>query len=246
MIGCTANTKQIYVSSYKKPAIVLPKTADGRVPQSYSVNGVEYYPLLSGEGFVQEGIASWYGKDFHGKKTSNGETYNMYDMTAAHKTLPFGAYILVHNLSNKKAVVVRINDRGPFIIGRIVDLSYGAARQIGLVGPGTAKVRLVVLSRKIGCIKSGNDHVPLVETVDFRVGSYTIQVGAFEDRNNAQRLAERLRVDFSHVTITTYVSAQENILYRVRVSLSHDLMGAKKMVDKLRSLGFSETFIVAL
>jgi len=246
IFGCAGGKKQIRVSSYKKPAIVLPKTVDGRVPKSYSVNGVTYYPLLSGEGFVQEGMASWYGKDFHGKKTSNRETYNMYDKTAAHKTLPFGTYVRVENLSNQREVIVRINDRGPFVKGRIVDLSYGAGRQIGLVGPGVARVRMVALSRKIGRIKSGNDYIPLVEAADFRKGKFTIQVGAFENKDNAQSLVERLRVIFSHVTVTTYVSPQEKTLYRVRVSLSNDLTGANKMVDKLKYLGFSETFIVAL
>lgn len=246
IFGCAGSKEQIRVSSYKKPAIVLPKTMDGRVPQSYSVNGAVYYPLLSGEGFVQEGMASWYGKDFHGKKTSNGEIYNMYGKTAAHKTLPFGTYVRVENLSSLKEVIVRINDRGPFVTGRIIDLSYGAGRQIGLVGPGVAKVRLVALSRKIGRIKSGNEYVPLVEAADFRKGEFTIQVGAFENKDNALRLVDRLRVIFSYVTITTYVSPQEKTLHRVRVSLSNDLTGANKMVDKLKYLGFSETFIVAL
>ena len=244
--GCAGSKEKIRVSSYKKQAIVLPKTMDGRVPKSYSVNGVAYYPLLSGEGFVQKGMASWYGKDFHGKKTSNGEIYNMYSKTAAHKTLPFGTYVKVENLSNLKEVIVRINDRGPFVIGRIIDLSYGAGRQIGLVGPGVAKVRLVALSRKIGRIKSGNGYVPLVEAADFRKGKFSIQVGAFENKDNAIRLGDRLRVIFHYVTITTYVSPQEKTLYRVRVSLSNDLTEANKMVDKLKYLGFSETFIVAI
>jgi rare lipoprotein A len=246
IFGCAGSKEQIRVSSYKKPAIVLPKTMDGRIPKSYSVNGVAYYPLLSGEGFVQKGMASWYGKDFHGKKTSNGEIYNMYDKTAAHKTLPFGTYVRVENLSNLKEVIVRINDRGPFVTGRIIDLSYGAGRQIGLVGPGVAKVRLVALSRKIGRIKSGNDYVPLVEAAEFRKGKFTIQVGAFENKENALRLVDRLRVIFRYVTITTYVSPQEKTLFRVRVSLSNNLTGANKMVDKLKYLGFSKTFIVAL
>jgi rare lipoprotein A len=246
VFGCAGRKKQIRVSSYKKPAMVLPKTIDGRIPKSYSVNGMVYYPLLSGEGFVQEGMSSWYGKDFHGKKTSNGEIYNMYGKTAAHKTLPFGTYVRVENLSNQKEVIVRINDRGPFVKRRIIDLSYGAGRQIGLVGPGTAKVRLVALSRKIGRIKSGDRYVPLVEATDFKKGKFTIQVGAFENKNNALRLVDRLRVVFDYVTVTTYLSPQEKTLYRVRVSLSNDLAGANKMVDKLNYLGFSETFIVAL
>jgi len=243
---CACGKKQVRVSSYKRPAIVLPKKMDGQLPKPYSINGVTYYPLLSGEGFVQEGMASWYGKDFHGKKTSNRETYNMYDKTAAHKTLPFGTYVRVKNLSNLKEIVVRINDRGPFITGRIIDLSYAASKQIGLVGPGVTRVRLVALSRKVGQIKSGNDYMPLVEVIDFRKGKFTVQVGAFENKDNAQRLVERLRVIFGHVTISEYVSPKEKTIYRVRVSLSHDLIGVNKMVDKLKHLGFSETFIVAL
>ena len=246
IFGCAGSKEQIRVSSYKKPAIVLPKTMDGRVPKSYSVNGVAYYPLLSGEGLVQEGMASWYGKDFHGKKTSNGEIYNMYGKTAAHTTLPFGTYVRVENLSNLKEVIVKINDRGPFVTGRIIDLSYGAGRQIGLVGPGVAKVRLVALSRKIGRIKSGNNYVPLVEAVDFRKGKFTIQVGAFENEGNAKRLADRLRVIFDHVTITTYIPYEAKTLYRVRVSLFKDLAEASKIVKKLEYLGFSENFIVTL
>jgi rare lipoprotein A len=170
----------------------------------------------------------------------------MYSKTAAHKTLPFATYVRVENLSNRKEVIVRINDRGPFVTGRIIDLSYGAGRQIGLVGPGVAKVRLVALSRKIGRMKSGNGYVPLVEAADFRKGKFSIQVGAFENRDNAIRLGDRLRVIFHYVTITTYVSPQEKTLYRVRVSLSNDLTEANKMVDKLKYLGFSETFIVAI
>lgn len=94
---------------------------------------------------IQEGIASFYGEDFHGRKTSNGEVYDMYAMTAAHRALPFNTRVLVTNLDNGKRVIVRINDRGPFVKGRIIDLSYGAAQKIGMVGPGTAKVRLEVL-----------------------------------------------------------------------------------------------------
>lgn len=94
---------------------------------------------------LQEGVASYYGEDFHGRKTANGEIYDMYAMTAAHRALPFNTRVLVTNLDNGKKVTVRINDRGPFVEGRIIDLSYGAARKIGMVGPGTARVRLEVI-----------------------------------------------------------------------------------------------------
>ncbi len=246
IFGCAVDKKQIQVFSYEKPAMVLPETREGQPPNSYSINGVTYYPLPSGEGFVQEGMASWYGKKFHGKRAASGEIFNMYDKTAAHKTLPFGTYVKVVDLSNLREVIARINDRGPFVKGRIIDLSHDAAREIGLVGPGVARVRVVALSKEVGKIRSGNSYKPLVEAKDFNKGEFTIQVGAFENENNAGRLAERLRVAFDHVTITTYVSYEEKTFYRVRVSLSKDLTEANNIVKKLENLGFSETFIVAL
>jgi len=241
LFGCAERKRRIPTARYAKPAVVLPETT-----KPYTVNGVSYYPLLSKEGFVQVGIASWYGKDFHRKKTSSGEIYNMYDKTAAHKTLPLGTYVKVENLSNSKEVVVRINDRGPFVKQRIIDLSYGAANEIALIGPGTARVRLVALSREVGKIKSGNTRKTLVEAKDFNRGRFTVQVGAFEKRENAERLAGRLRVIFDHVTITPYEPYAMRILYRVRVSLCENMTEAGKVVNKLEYLGFSETFVVAL
>ncbi len=111
----------------------------------YSVFGIKYYPEIAKIGDKFDGIASWYGPDFHAKKTSNGEIYNMYDMTAAHKTLPMNTVVKVDNLENGKSTVVRINDRGPFVSGRIIDLSNKAANAISMIGVGTAKVRVTVL-----------------------------------------------------------------------------------------------------
>lgn len=111
----------------------------------YNVFGVKYYPFIAKIGDDFEGVASWYGPDFHSKKTSNGETYNMYDLTAAHKTLPMNTVVRVDNLDNGKSITVRINDRGPFISGRIIDLSNKAANDIDMVRRGTANVRITVL-----------------------------------------------------------------------------------------------------
>ncbi len=207
---------------------------------------VPYYPLPDREGFVQEGMASWYGKGFHRNKTANGEIFNMYDKTAAHKTLPFGTYLKVENLSNLRQVVVRINDRGPFVKGRIIDLSYGAAREIGLIGPGVTRVRLVALSREVDKIESGKDSRPLVRARDFKKGRFAIQVGAFEIEDNAKRLVRRLRVIFDNVTLTTYKPDTGKSVYQVRVSASKDLTEAGQIVKKLEYLGFSDPFIVAL
>jgi rare lipoprotein A len=241
LYGCAGSKSRIPTTGYARPALVLPETT-----KPYTVNGTSYYPLSSEEGFVQEGIASWYGEDFHGRNTSSGEMYNMHDKTAAHKTLPFGTYVRVENLSNSKEVIVRVNDRGPFVKQRIIDLSYSAAREIGLVGPGTARVRLVALSKGIGNIKSGNTRKTLVEAKDFDRGQFTVQVGAFENRENAKRLAGRLRLIFDHVTITPYEPYSARTLYRVRVSVSENMTEAGNIVRRLEDLGFSESFIVAL
>ncbi len=225
--------------SYKRPARVVPEEH-----KPYSVNGVSYYPLARKEGFVQEGMASWYGEEFHRKKTASGEIFNMYDKTAAHKTLPLGTHVMVKNLSNLREVVVRINDRGPFVKRRIIDLSYGAAKDIGLIHPGVTKVRVVVLSKEVGRAKLGNTYKPLVEVRDFDKGMFTVQVGAFEIEDNARRLVERLRVIFDDVTITPYTPCDGKTLYRVRVTTSKGLTEASRIVRKLEYLGIPDTFVV--
>lgn len=122
-------------------------TSSGGVPghKTYTVRGKTYRPLISGEGFREEGVASWYGPGFHGKKTANGETFNTHAMTAAHKTLPFNSRVKVTNTSNGRSVVVRINDRGPFAHERVIDLSRAAADKIGLIKDGTCPVRIEYL-----------------------------------------------------------------------------------------------------
>ena len=123
-----------------------------RTQKPYVIDGKRYYPIPSAEGYSEKGIASWYGGKFHGKKTSNGETYNKYSMTAAHKTLPMNTMLLVKNLENGKKTVVRINDRGPFVRGRIVDLSYKAAKTLGIVKNGTARVQAIALGEEYALI----------------------------------------------------------------------------------------------
>lgn len=108
--------------------------------------GCTYAPTYTAKPY-QVGLASYYGEKFHGKRTASGEIYNMYDMTAAHRTLPFGTYVMVTNLENGRSVVVRINDRGPFAKGRVIDLSYAAAKRLGILHKGVAKVRIDVLAR---------------------------------------------------------------------------------------------------
>lgn len=227
--------------------IVLPEKPDEKAPPSYEVFGVRYFPLPDADGYVETGKASWYGHPFHGRTTSNGETYDMYAMTAAHKTLPFDTHVRVENPANGKSTVVRINDRGPFVKGRIIDLSYKAATKIGLVEPGVATVRVTALAPQVATrYRTGAGESPVVEARDLRVGEFTVQVGAFLDRNNAMELAGRLGVIFDHVQVTVYVDELERTLHRVRVSKTQSLDDAARMEKKLEEMGFVGAFIVRL
>jgi rare lipoprotein A len=210
------------------------------------VNGERYYPLPDSVGFVQIGKASWYGKDFHGRPTSSGEIYDMYKRTAAHKTLPLGTYVKVSNLLNDRYTIVRVNDRGPFIKERIIDLSYEAAKEIRLIGPGVAEVRVTALGKEVGESISKAGLQPVVELKELETGEFTIQVGAFKDKNNALRLADRLKVIFDYVNITRYVDENNNIFFRLHVSKSDTLAKAGEYEKKLEDMGFTEAFIVRL
>lgn len=160
-------------------------------------------PPASDGGRALIGLASWYGEDFHGRKTSNCEIYNMYDLTAAHKTLPFGTRLMVTNLRNGKTVGVRINDRGPFVGERIIDLSYAAAVMIDMIGCGVAPVRIDILEDIEGA-------GPLPPP------RYTVQVGSFVYENNARELEGRLRCTFQEVYVSSS-SISSRTYYRVRV-----------------------------
>ena len=150
----------------------------------YVIKGVTYYPLQSvPDNYEEIGIASWYGSDFHGNKTSNGEVYDMYALSAAHKTLPMPVYAQVTNLDNNKTVVVRINDRGPFSKGRIIDLSFAAAKEIDMLATGTARVKITVLSESTTALKT--DGI----TENIASGNFAIQIGAFANKENAEQLA---------------------------------------------------------
>jgi rare lipoprotein A len=205
----------------------------------YTVNGKRYEPLATHEGFVQTGTASWYGKDFHGKKTSNGEKYDMNAMTAAHKTLPLGVFVKVRNTSNGHEAIVRVNDRGPFVKGRIIDLSYAAAKKLGVDTVGTAPVRIEALGYRV----SGAEKYQAPETYD--IGSYTIQVGSFKDQQNARRLSDELkkRYGFSEVQLTN-IHGED--FYRVYVGKYTSLHAAENAEREFSDHGYPGSFTVSL
>jgi len=183
-------------------------------------------PIVQGE----RGIASWYGHPYHGRPTASGEIYNMYGMTAAHKTLPFGTRVTVHDLENGHDVTVRINDRGPFIEGRIIDLSYAAAQAMHM--PGIAQVRLEILD---------------LEQAAAIPGIFAVQVGAFRNQDNAERLKERIESQypqFGPVTIQNF-DRGDGLFYRVRVGRENNEDAARSLAESLRQANVvTETFVV--
>jgi rare lipoprotein A len=210
-------------------------------PKPYKVLGQWYQPIPDAKDFRQRGIASWYGEDFHGKKTSSGEIYNMYAMTAAHKTLPLGTYVEIYNLDNRQKVEVRINDRGPFVRDRIIDLSFSAAKEIGLIAPGTARVEVVALGTPVTTDGgSGRTFVP----GDYYSGNFTFQVGAFLNRSNAERFRQELSRQYKNAHITVFDNGKDTF-YRVRVGKTSSLEDAIKYEAHLIQNGFPDVFVVA-
>ncbi len=171
-------------------------------------------------------MASWYGPQFHGKTTSSKEIYDMYDMTAAHKALPFGTYVMVTNLNNGKSVRVRINDRGPFVKDRVIDLSYAAARVLDMVGPGVVPVRIEILSDI---------------SADLKNQRFAVQVGAFVVKKNAAALKSKLDKKFKNASISPFKTPNRTY-YRVRLNVS-SRNEALETARELKKQGF-EVFIV--
>ncbi len=232
--GCSAKSPPpSYPGSKKAPGHTKP----------YKIKGKYYRPLATAHGFSQKGIASWYGKDFHGRKTANGEIYDMYAMTAAHKTLPIGTWVKVKNLKNGKTIKVRINDRGPFSTGRIIELSYTGEKKIGIVGPGTAPVKITALGKGAKGTSKKTPPSAFVP-VNYLKGNFTVQVGAFQDKDNAERLKAKLATRFSNAHIAAY-SDPRGTFYRVRVGKFSDLNAAETFSRELMQMGAASAFPVA-
>jgi len=201
-------------------------------PESYEVYGKTYYVLDSAEGFSQKGIASWYGNKFHGRRTSSGEEYDMYAMTAAHKTLPIPAYVAVKNLDNGREAIVRVNDRGPFHEGRIIDLSYAAATKLGVAQTGTANVEIRVVSSK----DDENERLSktFVESPAPDGGKLYVQVAAFSTEENALQYLGKLQGEgFSDVRLHIE-SRKGKTVYRVRIGPLPSDNVAHKVLSQLK------------
>jgi rare lipoprotein A len=200
----------------------------------YTVLGKTYHLLPSSDGYKEEGTASWYGTKFHGRPTANGERYSLYAMTAAHKTLPIPAYVKVTNLENQKTVIVRVNDRGPFHEGRIIDLSYAAAVKLGYAEKGTAQVSVEVV------YPGGEKKRPVVEA---KPGRYFLQVGAFKNLQSANTLrTELLSVTERDVEVSM---SEPPGFYRVQVGPLAELTDVQQVSDQLISKGLGQPRLIS-
>src|SRR5271155_3145558 len=223
-----SSTPDSTVESTKRDTDVSPTPAPATPTPAPAPKRGKTPPIPPPAGYTEEGNASWYGVPFNGRRASNGEIYDMYKLTAAHRTLPFETMVRVTNLNNGKATTVRITDRGPFVDNRVIDLSLAAAREIESVGPGVVPIRLEVLGK-----------------IDPTAGYFTVQVGAFRDRGNAERLRERLSPSYSPIFIQPY-DAPDGTLYRVRVGKISGEDAAHDLGEKLRGNENFTPFVVRL
>jgi peptidoglycan lytic transglycosylase len=240
-----APTKQVDVS--KVPNAVPkdePRSRYGN-PKSYVVFDKRYYVMESNKGFVEKGLASWYGTKFHGRRTSSGETYDMYAMTAAHKNLPLPTYVQVTNLNNGKQIIVKVNDRGPFHENRIIDLSYTAAIKLDIVkkGTGLVEIRTIGPGQTIvadSAVGAPVENTPTISNDD----GFFIQVGSFSNLVNAEGLKQKLAPIGKDKINISQVVVSGNTLYRVRIGPLTDIDQADAIVSNLTNYDVNEHRIV--
>jgi len=193
----------------KAPAIpAKPESWTGN-PPFYEVFGERYFVLPDSSGYREQGMASWYGKPFHGRRTSSGAIYDMYELTAAHKTLPLPSLVRVTNLDSGRSIIVTVNDRGPFVRDRIIDLSFAAAQQLDIVKSGTGRVEVVAVGDRFGAGPVGKTPAPAQVLL--------MQVGAFSDEGNAARLKSQLESNGVNNVVIRYDDQVSPALYRVRI-----------------------------
>jgi len=249
-------------------SVITPERGGRGNPPFYEVFGERYYVLQSSEGYRERGIASWYGPDFHGKPTSGGEIYDMHALTAAHKTLPIPTWVEVTNLANDRSIIVKVNDRGPFVDDRVIDLSFRAAQELDMIRTGTALVQVRALGApaavpapqrplqaqtfnetrnetRTGFSLISEAHAGTLGPADLapaHAGLY-VQVGAFAEHDNAARLVGRLRQQgFPNSFVVT--SSDARPIHRVRIGPLGDASEFDHVRGALRSKGFGESRLV--
>lgn len=245
-----------------KPVIPVPvqRTLAGN-KSPYSVNGKTYHVMPSEAGYQEAGMASWYGRKFHGHLTSNGEIYDMFSLSAAHKSLPIPSFVEVTNLDNNRSVIVRVNDRGPFHDGRIIDLSYAAAAYLDYADLGTARVRVKALlpatvtpPDQRGVLLTENTHTPEVqdevlqerELIERNAGEEFLQVGAFSNLDSARQLLARVS---EYTSLPVFIRSDEdvntgNLLHRVRLGPVNETMDLQGLIGTIIGAGLGRPFRV--
>lgn len=224
-------------------------------PSSYEVFGQRYHTLPTSTGHMERGVASWYGTKFHGRRTSSGEAYDMYAMTAAHKTLPLPTYLEVTNLKNGRKVIVKVNDRGPFVDNRIIDLSYAAASRLGILADGTGLVEIRAIDpRESGSVTAqapARERINLSPIATATAASAPaanptlfLQVGAFSSRSNAERLRSELeRAALGKVEISAFAGLGGPV-YRVRIGPLASVEEADRMATALAAYNIDTPRVV--
>lgn len=237
-------------SEFDLPGDAVPRP-EARSPYGngpiYEALGKRYTVMDSNAGYTERGVASWYGKKFHGQPTASHEPYNMYAMTAAHRTLPLPTYVRVRNLRNSKSIVVRVNDRGPFVHNRIIDLSYAAALKLDMIRNGTSLVEITAITFD----GPGGDRLtgqrivtPPAESSPPQPNTIFVQIGAFGERSNAER---RHALLLSGGINTAFIDADEHSsprLYRVRIGPIADVLEYDMLVEQLEILGIRDPYLV--
>ena len=234
-----------------------PRSRYGNGPV-YEVLGKRYTVMPSSTGYQERGVASWYGKKFHGNLTSNREVYNLYAMTAAHKTLPLPTYVRVRNLANNKSIVVRVNDRGPFVHNRIIDLSYSAALKLDMIKDGTGLVEVTAInfdepsgdrpvrrSDPSAPPASVGGGLPATENREQAPSQIYVQVGAFGDRANAERRLGALSLAGIKDAFIHEERTPERSLYRVRIGPVADVVQYDVLVEELEGIGITDPYLIA-
>jgi len=261
--GCSKKTADMHPADSTPGKAQLPDGKGGihKTGSPYNIGGRWYEPMPYEIGYDKTGVASWYGRDFDGKLTANGETYDMHALSAAHKTLPLPTLVRVINLENGRSVIVRVNDRGPFVKERLIDLSYAAAKELGFARNGTAHVRVQSLelpppskqqTLAMGAKLKAADHPNSVHVSSPELltapataasGKIFIQLGAFSSKANALRLQEQLKSGFSAIH-TVAINIADKTLYRVRIGPFEDMVNIEPAIVSLQKHGFEKPIVV--
>jgi rare lipoprotein A len=251
LAGCGSVGGQKDSAPSRKPDVAnIPDAVPKHEPRSkygnmahYEVFGKRYYTMSSSRGYVEKGIASWYGTKFHGRKTSSGEKYDMYAMTAAHKTLPLPTYVQVTNLNNGRKIVVKVNDRGPFHGNRLIDLSYAAATKLGIIAKGTGLVEVKAITPGEQIASESVPVAPLNYPVTSPASMY-LQVGAFRSAYSADQLKQKIQNQIGDAVLIMPLDKPEGSIYRVRIGPLVSVEYADKLAGDLVGLGFNDAHVV--